>query len=109
MDVQSEERQEARVMADEQPDSALMVWLAPEGASTAVAAGRDFARALAGAPSRWFATALAEQEFIIHEAVRRNGFSDRKAQLAADAFDTGAWVEWGRIASTAQPETRGRA
>ena len=51
-----------------------MVFLAPDDARTARAAGIAFARALAGAPSGWFMLALDEQELIIREAIQRSGY-----------------------------------
>ena len=67
-----------------------MVWLAPDDARTAEAAGVTFARNLAGAPPEWFMLALGEQEAIIRDGIRRAGYPNRQARLAADAFDTGA-------------------
>ena len=86
-----------------------MVHLAPDDVRTAQTAGVEFARSLAGAPSAWFMLALGEQEDLIRSAIRRAGYPDRNARLAANAFDVGARVEWQRIASTVRPETWGMA
>ena len=77
-----------------------MVFLAPDDARTARAAGIAFARALAGAPSGWFMLALDEQELIIREAIQRSGYPARNAEQAASAFDSGARAEWRRIAGS---------
>jgi hypothetical protein len=87
----------------------LMVYLAPEDVRTSEAVGVSFARTLAGAPSAWFAAALGEQEAIIESAVRKAGYSKRRARLAASAFEAGARFEFTRIANAAQVRTHGNA
>src|SRR5689334_25157146 len=90
-------------------DNEPMVFLAPDDARTARAAGVEFARSLAGAPSAWFALALGEQELIIREGIERAGYPAREAEQAASAFDSGAKAEWQRIAGTALAEVCGTA
>jgi hypothetical protein len=85
-------------------DDVPMVYLAPEDAKTATAAGIDFARNLAGAPSALFMLALGEQEEIIRLAIRRAGFSKRQARIAAEAFECGAKFEYTRIANAAHTQ-----
>jgi hypothetical protein len=86
-----------------------VVFLAPHDARTARAAGVAFARTLAGAPSAWFMLALDEQEELIRSGIQRAGYPERKAHLAADAFDAGARSEWQRIAGAARAEVCGTA
>lgn len=90
-------------------DSDPMVRLDPQDARTAHVAGVDFARTLAGAPPEWFLLALGEQEAIIRNGVRRAGYPDRNARLAAEAFEAGARFEWHRITSAVRAETWGPA
>jgi hypothetical protein len=80
-------------------ESELMVWLVPNNSRSAQLAGRDFARALLGAPSAAFMMALGEQSELIRVGIQRHGWSKRKARDAAGAFVAGARTEWRRLAS----------
>ena len=80
------------------PDDGPMIHLAPDDVETAQAAGVQFARALAGAPTIAFMAALDEQEQILRQAVECAGFATSIARAAAAAFEVGARLEWGPIA-----------
>src|SRR5689334_24125395 len=89
-------------------DNEPMVFLAPDDARTARAAGVEFARSLAGAPSAWFMLALGEQELILREVIEQSGYPAPKAEQAASAFDSGARAEWQRTVGAAGAEVCGR-
>lgn len=76
-----------------------MVILSPEDDDTALAAGVQFARSLAGADPAGFMLALGEQEALIRSPIVKAGFSIEKAHLAGEAFEAGARAEWQRITS----------
>jgi hypothetical protein len=86
-----------------------LLHLQPEDAGTIQAAAVQFARSLAGAPSRWFRLAVAEQRQIVRDTIERAGYEKRQARIAASTFQFAARAEWQRIASTAQPAAWGRA
>jgi hypothetical protein len=94
-------------MTDEHDDWPMLL-LHPGNANSARDAGRDFARALAGAANPLFMLALGEQTFIVSSGIRAAGFSKRKARVAAVAFEEAARAEWRRI-STAQSGAWGTA
>ncbi|MGI4799736.1 MAG: hypothetical protein ACRYG8_37985 [Janthinobacterium lividum] len=77
-----------------------MVILSPEDDDTALAAGVQFARSLAGADPAGFMLALGEQEALIRSAIVKAGFSLEKAHLAGEAFEAGARSEWRRISAS---------
>jgi len=93
----------------ENAQSDLYVWLTPDDVETAQMAGVRFARALAGAPDTAFMTALSEQQDLVRVAVLEAGVSARSAALTAHAFETGAKLEWDRIAPLLQQEAMGHA
>ena len=90
-----------------QPD--LHVWLTPDDVETAQVAGVRFARALAGAPDTAFMVALGEQQDLVRVTVLEAGVSAKSAARTARAFETGAKLEWDRMAPLLQQEAMGHA
>ena len=90
-------------------EDALQVRLAPDDVESAQLAGVRFARALAGAPTAAFMLALGEQEQLVRAAFEDAGFTARIAHIAAEAFETGAMVEWRRIAPATVQGATGNA
>lgn len=87
----------------------MEVRLVPEDVETARAAGVQYARALAGAPTATFMLALGEQEQLLRTAVEEAGLGELIARSAAAAFEVGARLEWERIAPMITPKVGGHA
>ena len=87
----------------------MQVRLAVGDAGSARTAGAEFARTLAGADSRDFALALAEQEGLIRRAITAAGYTAEQAGSTARGFAVAAAGEWQRIAGAGGSGPGGRA
>ncbi len=72
-------------------------------------AGVRVARALAGAPSAAFMTALEKQEQIVRLVITEAGFGGDDAGIAGSPFEVGAKLEWQRFLTSLHAGAHGNA